>query len=308
MRGSRLPCKICGMVISVCAIGNTVFAQTPRKVTGVPPSNAVETINKVRNGVIQIFGWQKSTQNPPIPLPPVARGSGFIVSSDGYVITNYHVVDCDCGGKYGIGFPIPPIQREHLHMLLSTSIINAQVVDADAENDLALLKFDPDALLAPAVSTENPATNVYLRWSQIRLGSQIPDEGTDILVSGFPLTSRTPVTQKGIVASKVFRSVLSAHPENMSEDDLDLVYLDIELNHGNSGGPVYLLSGQVVGVAEGYIGAPAESSVTKQPVQITNPGVSGGQESVTYNSGISFMIPAKYVVALLEKNHVKYLN
>lgn len=177
----------------------------------------------------------------------------------------------------------------------------------DDENDLALLKCDtsPFSGLPPAIVVlGKPAHNVDVRPTVADLDANIPEEGTEVMVSGYPL-SLALVTQQGIVASKSFRYEIGVSAPTARESDL--IFLDIQLNHGNSGGPVYLAnSGKVVGVAEGFEPAPIESSQTKQPIAIPNPGVPGGIEFAMANSGLAFMIPAKYVVALLEKNHVRF--
>jgi serine protease Do len=271
------------------------FAQvTPESAS---QSETVIAINKVRSGVVRVAAVVRQQPNQPnglqIPSGPIPLGSGFIVSQEGYVITNAHVVGACLGCQYYIEFSVPTVNTPQLKIKLASRLVEAKLIDQDAANDVALLKFDPDVLLMPFVTVFNhPEQNVQTRFTPLRLNPLIPDEGTDVLASGFPYISpstesATFVSQKGIVASKAFRMVIA---NGVGAPESDLVFLDIEINHGNSGGPAYLLSGEVIGITEGYMPAMIETQILGKVV----------------NSGICFMVPIKYAISLLDKNKVKY--
>jgi len=134
-------------------------------------------------------------------------GSGFILSSDGYIVTNSHVVaDAD----------------DILVRLQDGREMHGKVVGADPRSDIALLKIDADKL--PAV----------------RLGdSEKLKVGEWVAAIGSPFGFDNSVTA-GIVSAKG-RSL-------PSENYVPFIQTDVAINRGNSGGPLFNLSGEVVGV------------------------------------------------------------
>ena len=141
---------------------------------------------------------------------PRSLGSGFVISSDGYLLTNNHVVD---GAE------------EILVRFSDRRELNAELVGADPRSDLALLKVEADNL--PAV----------------RLGSS--DElkvGEWVLAIGAPFGFDYSAT-KGIVSAKG-RSLPNAENENY----VPFIQTDVPINPGNSGGPLFNLDGEVVGI------------------------------------------------------------
>lgn len=136
-------------------------------------------------------------------------GSGFVISADGYIITNKHVA---AGGNSTMVKFTDGTQRI------------AEIVVIDDEYDLALLK----------VKTNSPMSYVQLA------ASDNPPDGSDIVIMGYPAPSRfgyTVKTTKGIVTSG----------NNQSQGGYDIT-VDAKANPGNSGGPIFNGSGHVVGV------------------------------------------------------------
>jgi serine protease Do len=135
-------------------------------------------------------------------------GSGFIISEDGYVVTNYHVVEkavdisviLENGDKY-----------------------EAKVIGKDPKTDLAVVKFEPKGKLQ-AVSFGNS--------DDLRIGDWV-------IAIGNPFGLGYTVTA-GIVSAKGRSLGLGAYD--------DFIQTDASLNPGNSGGPLFNLNGEVVGV------------------------------------------------------------
>ncbi len=135
-------------------------------------------------------------------------GSGFIISEDGYVVTNYHVVEravdisviLENGDKY-----------------------EAKVVGKDPKTDIAVVKFEPEGKLQ-AVSFGNS--------DNLRIGDWV-------IAIGNPFGLGYTVTA-GIVSAKGRSLGLGAYD--------DFIQTDASLNPGNSGGPLFNLNGEVVGV------------------------------------------------------------
>ncbi len=138
-------------------------------------------------------------------------GSGFIVTSDGYIITNNHVVE----------------DVDTLYVVLSGGTqVPAQVVSRDVFSDLAVLKVDGEM---PAVVTMG--------------NSDLLKPGETVIAIGSPLgTFRNSVTS-GVISATGRR-----FPSGRGYDLENLVQTDAAINSGNSGGPLINLAGEVIGV------------------------------------------------------------
>lgn len=141
---------------------------------------------------------------------PSAMGSGFFISSDGYVLTNNHVIgEAD----------------EIMVRLIDRREYSAEVVGVDPRSDLALLKIDATGL--PTVKLAPPGEVKVGEWV-VAIGSPF---GLDYSASA------------GIV-SAIGRSI----PTARGEDYVPFIQSDVAINPGNSGGPLFNLKGEVIGV------------------------------------------------------------
>jgi putative serine protease PepD len=141
-----------------------------------------------------------------------ATGSGFVVSKDGYIVTNAHVVDGASSVKVKVG---------------DGATTPARVVGKDSSTDIALLKVDPgDQELKPLVFGDSDDVEV----------------GDATFAIGNPYgLSRTLTT--GVI-SALQRQITA--PDGYSIDDV--LQTDAALNPGNSGGPLLDAAGHVIGV------------------------------------------------------------
>jgi serine protease Do len=151
---------------------------------------------------------------PMMPSPEdqahTSLGSGFIISSDGYIITNNHVVD----------------DADTVTVRLQDRrTLTAKVVGTDSTYDIALLKVNAGGPL-PAVSIGD---------------SQLLKPGEWVLAIGSPFGFDYTVTQ-GIV------SAVGRNLGNRDQPATSFIQTDVPINRGNSGGPLFNLQGQVVGV------------------------------------------------------------
>lgn len=139
-------------------------------------------------------------------------GSGVIISKDGYIVTNNHVID----------------NAEKLEVLLNdNSTYEATVIGADEATDLALIKIDADGL------------------KPIKFGnSDDLKVGEWVLAVGNPFGFNSTVTA-GIVSAKA-RSLGSNKGGNMSIESF--IQTDAALNPGNSGGALVNLNGELIGI------------------------------------------------------------
>lgn len=143
-------------------------------------------------------------------------GTGFIINEEGYIVTNWHVVD---GGD---AFQV---------LLQDGTPIPAELIGIDPRDDLAVVKIDP---------AEVPAT--------VSFGdSDALQPGQEVIAIGSPLGAFTNTVTAGIV-SGVGRNQLAAQDPSMCQDYSNLIQHDAAINQGNSGGPLFNMQGEVVGV------------------------------------------------------------
>jgi serine protease Do len=136
-------------------------------------------------------------------------GSGFIISGDGYILTNNHVVD----GADQVSVRLSD-RRE----------LDAKVIGADAQYDIALLKVDASGLPSVAIGDSNKLK-----------------PGQWVLAIGSPFGFDHSVTS-GIV------SAVSRTFGGRDQQYVPFIQTDVAINRGNSGGPLFNMDGQVVGI------------------------------------------------------------
>ena len=152
---------------------------------------------------------------PDDDAPQEARGSGFITTADGFIVTNNHVVE----GATKIDVVLQ--DNRHLH---------ARVVGADPLTDIAVIKVDAGGL------------------PTVRLGSSENSRiGEWVLAIGNPLDLGTTVTS-GIISAKGRALPILRQTSGSRWAIEDFIQTDAPINPGNSGGPLVNLRGEVVGV------------------------------------------------------------
>jgi serine protease Do len=154
------------------------------------------------------FPFGQPLPNQPRAMPQAAQGSGFIIKPDGYILTNAHVV----GGKGG----------EVTVKLTDKREFKAKVIGTDPRTDVALLKIDATGL--PTVHIGDP--------SKVKVGQWVAAIGSPF---GFENS-----ISAGIVSAKG-----RALPD---ETYVPFIQTDTAVNPGNSGGPLFDLSGNVIGI------------------------------------------------------------
>ncbi|MFZ1655145.1 MAG: trypsin-like peptidase domain-containing protein [Candidatus Moraniibacteriota bacterium] len=181
-------------------------------------------VPKVRNSFRSPFGLPFFS-NPSDPADDgsgastkqtVGNGSGFLVSSDGYIVTNKHVVS-DAKAEYTV---ITSDKKEY----------PATVLALDPVNDVAVIKVNGDAF--PALLLGDSDT--------IRVGQ------TAIAI-GNPLGEFANSVSRGII-SGLKRQVTAGVTFGQEEVLRDIIQTDAAINPGNSGGPLLNLAGEVIGV------------------------------------------------------------
>ncbi len=191
----------------------------------------------------------RNQQDQEPPLRDYGQGSGFIISGDGYVITNAHVV----------------AKADEVTVTLTDKReFKAKVIGSDERTDIAVLKIDATGL---------PKANIG-DSDKVRVGEWV-------LAIGSPFGFEHTVTA-GIVSAKARESREALTP---------FIQTDVAVNPGNSGGPLFNLKGEVVGVNSqifsgngGYLGIsfaiPANIAMSTANQLIKNGKVNRGRIGV----------------------------
>jgi serine protease Do len=148
---------------------------------------------------------------PRSPLRPFGLGSGFVISADGYIVTNAHVVE----------------NAEEISVRFTDKKeLKAKVIGADKRSDVALLKVEASGLPFVKMGDSN----------SMRVGEWV-------LAIGSPYGFANTVTA-GILSAK--SRDLPADPT--ASDAVPFLQTDVAVNPGNSGGPLFNLRGEVIGI------------------------------------------------------------
>ncbi|MCD7772015.1 MAG: trypsin-like peptidase domain-containing protein [Oscillospiraceae bacterium] len=151
-----------------------------------------------------------------------ASGSGFIISSDGYILTNYHVIEDSDSITVS---------------LYNGESYSATLVGYDESNDIAVLKIEAEGLSTVTLG-DSDALNV----------------GDSVVAIGNPLGELTFTLTAGVV-SALNRSVTLS-----SGSTMDLIQTDCAINSGNSGGALFNMYGEVVGITNAKYSSSSSSS------------------------------------------------
>ena len=149
----------------------------------------------------------RNQQGRPVPRRSQALGSGFLISADGYIVTNNHVID----GADEINVE-----------LYSGKTLSAKVIGTDPNTDIAVLKVESDEPL-PFVPFGDS--------DKMRVGDWVMAVGNP-LGQGFSVSS----------------GIVSARGRALQGSYDDYIQTDAAINRGNSGGPLFDMDGEVIGV------------------------------------------------------------
>ena len=159
------------------------------------------TVGITTSVTTNIWGFQTTS---------AASGSGFIISSDGYILTNYHVID----------------DADSITVsLFDGTTYDAALIGYDESNDIAVLKVDAENL-SPVILGNSDHLNV----------------GDQVLAIGNPLGELTFSLTSGLVSAMDRKVTLS------STVTMNLIQTDCAINSGNSGGALFNLYGEVIGI------------------------------------------------------------
>ena len=178
-------------------------------------ANVNSTVGITTSVTTNFWGYQSTS---------AASGSGFIISDDGYILTNFHVIEDSSS--------------------ISVSMYNgesykADLIGYDESNDIAVLKIEAEGL-APVILGNSDNLNV----------------GDSVVAIGNPLGELTFTLTSGTISAKDREVTFS------NNTTMNLLQTDCAINSGNSGGALFNLYGEVIGVTNAKYGTSSNSSAS----------------------------------------------
>ena len=189
--------------------------------------SATEAYNKVAPAAV-VVSTKSVTQGYFMQTQEVEGiGSGFIINEEGYILTNYHVIQ----------------GAQEISVTLSNDVTTtAQVVNYDENQDVAMIKITDE-------NVEIPAT--------VELGdSDALQPGEEVIAIGTPLSTE--------LSSTVTKGIISATSRSVAVESgvtMNLIQTDAAINAGNSGGPLVNTKGEVVGINSSKISGEAVEGI-----------------------------------------------
>ena len=180
--------------------------------------SVADVVNKVSQSVVSIVTSVKTTSYFGQSYSSQAAGTGIIVTSDGYILTNKHVID----------------SATSISVVLAdgTTYTDVKVAAVDPLNDIAFLKISDVSGLTPATLGDSKT---------IQAGQQVVAIGNALGVYQNTVTS-------GVISGTGRTLTASDSTGSMSEKLTDMIQTDAAINSGNSGGPLINAAGQVIGI------------------------------------------------------------
>ena len=195
---------------------NTVTVDTGKEMTAaeVYAANVNSTVGITTSITTNYWGFQTTS---------AAAGSGFILTEDGYILTNYHVVENS---------------NSITVAMYNGDTYDATLIGYDESNDVAVLKVDAEGL-SPVVLGDSDNLNV----------------GDSVVAIGNPLGELTFTMTAGYISALDREITPDRTPINMLQTD-------VAINAGNSGGPRFDMDGYVIGMTTAKVSGTTESGVS----------------------------------------------
>ena len=192
---------------------NKAGADTPDNFTG--DYDLTDVCAVVSASVVEITTEFNQTYYGYYQYVQEGAGSGVIISNDGYIITNAHVITNSENGKLADAIKI---------RLNSGDEYTAKIIGSDSDSDIALLKIDAKNLSAATVGNSD----------KIKVGEQV-------IAVGNPL---------GELGGTVTSGIVSATNREISVENnrMTLIQIDAAINPGNSGGGLFNVKGELIGI------------------------------------------------------------
>lgn len=235
-------CVICALLAGALGVSGTLL-MTRQDSAAVPPTEVEEAVEDVRQNTVKPVLVTSSTLDSDVmtaediyemaceqvvgvtteitsynifgqQVGGVVSGTGFIITDDGYILTNYHVIE----EAYSNGYDVSVLTHDGTEYA-------AEVVGIEKENDIAVLKIDAVGLNAVTLGDSN----------EMKVGQTIYTVGNPLGELDYTMTT-------GIV------SAMDRTIRTDANTSVNMFQIDAAVNSGNSGGPIYNVYGQVIGI------------------------------------------------------------
>jgi len=270
--------------------------------------STADLVDLVRPAVVQVA--VKITDVPlrnaiPSPLDQCFRGSicvvgtGFLVNSNGDVVTASHVANGIQGNAQALGVQqiiqvleahgihaeariavsIPNVETSHLTISSGSQLFPATWVAADAEHDIAVFHatVNPFTKMPKTFGGSGAAGLPQAKARFVHLALKRPRDGEEIFACGFPFGEPGLVTTSGAIASAWKSDTLNTAKATVLPLPVEIYQVDLRLNPGNSGGPVFRMQDQAV------LGMVVESK-----------------------GSLGIVVPAKYIAEFLKAHGIQW--
>ncbi|MFH2105155.1 MAG: trypsin-like peptidase domain-containing protein [Parcubacteria group bacterium] len=222
----------------------------------------------------QFFGDMDFDTDSDSSKQKIGGGTGFIITADGLILTNRHVVS-DTAASYTV---IDNNDKEY----------EAQIMAIDPTNDIALLKIDTNDL--PTVELGDS--------SNLKIGQTV-------IAIGYTLGEYHNTVTKGVV-SGLGRAITAGSSSGQSTERLEnIIQTDAAINSGNSGGPLLTLDGKVIGIntAVDFSGQSIAFAIPINDAKSDIESVKAEGKIVTPYLGVRYTVINKKIA---EANSLKY--
>ena len=189
--------------------------------------SATEAYNKVAPAAV-VVSTKSVTQGYFMQTQEVEGiGSGFIINQEGYILTNYHVIQ----------------GAQEISVTLSNDVTTtAQIVNYDENQDVAMIKITDESVKIPATVELGDSDSLQPGEEVIAIGTPLSTELSSTVTKGIiSATSRSVAVQSGVT--------------------MNLIQTDAAINAGNSGGPLVNTKGEVVGINSSKISGEAVEGI-----------------------------------------------
>jgi serine protease Do len=218
------------LLVGACTNGTTATSGRPTPTPSLPSASplgpggadadpVVSVVNRVAPAVVNVTS-STLTQDPFGQVQSgEGVGTGFVIRSDGIIVTNFHVVE----GALNLKVTLPPPDSRNFQ---------ARVIGGDSQHDLAVLKVDATGLRTVALGVSD----------QLAVGERVIAFGYALALPGGPTVT------SGILSALARTVQVQDQSQGITRTLEDALQTDAAINPGNSGGPLVDLAGNVIGI------------------------------------------------------------
>jgi S1-C subfamily serine protease len=215
-------------------------------------------------------------------------GTGFIVNDRSDVVTADHVVkemestiaklgDEKISSIALIGVPQQGVENATVRIVGTLRSLRMTIKARNSVRDVAIVAPTDESIFAP-FNMFSGATDLHQDMPSVaKINIQRPHDGADVFACGFPLGSKSIITTSGHIASAWSSDTLHNTFDGRAVGESEAYILDIRLNRGNSGGPLF---------------SSKDQSVIGMVVAVTGT--------------VGKAVPSKYIVEMLNANHISW--